>query len=201
MLVLAKIDWQAVAAVIGGIGLVVSLVVASLALWTAKSAKAQAKAAQAQADAAAKQTEIAEREHMRATEPRLRVGRESDGSARISDPVPKIWVMDGPPPPPSDRLRIEIENLRDAAADIDEVRINDYPAEPQEAGCEKGKPAKADFAASLFTADREPHEILVLYHARDSGHLGVMEATVERREGDLVVLGEKDEAVEQYPLR
>lgn len=63
----AAIDWQAILAAIGGLGVIVSLALGWIALQMARSAKTQA-------EASVKQAEIAEREHARATEPRLRVG-------------------------------------------------------------------------------------------------------------------------------
>jgi hypothetical protein len=190
-MIIAAIKWEAVVALASGVGVIISLVVAWTARSTAAAAKAQAEAAEAQADAAVKQAEIAERTHALATEPRLRIGRLPDGSANVHDPVPLVYFGDGPITR-SDRLRIEIENLRDAAADIDEVRIGDYPADTYEAGVERGKPGKADFGAVYFTEDREPREILVLYHAPDTGRPGVLEATIERRDGSLIVVREKD---------
>lgn len=205
-MVIAAIQWEAVVAVASGIGVVISLGVAWMARSTATAAKAQAEAArvqaaaaEAQAEAAAKEVEIAERAHERATEPRLRIGRYPDGSAKVFDPTPILVIGDGPIER-SEWLKIEIENLRDAAADIDEVRVNDYPADVDDTRSENDNPASASFGAAYFSTNREPHEILVLYHARDTGLPGVLEATIKRLDGDLVVVREKDEATD-HPVK
>jgi hypothetical protein len=181
-MITAAIKWEAVVAVASGVGVIISLVVAWTAHSTATTAKAQAEAAEAQAEAAARQTEIAEREHARATEPRLRIARYPDGGAAIHDRVPSV-VVGGDEIEPPNWLRLEIENIRSASADIDQVLVNDQRSDLRVAGCEKDSPAKADIGVEHLDPERGSHKVIVRYHARDTGQPAILTATVRRTVG------------------
>jgi hypothetical protein len=187
-MLLAAIEWQEVAAVLGGIGL-------SVSLWAAFTARNMAKLAKVQAEAASRQAVVAEGAHARATEPRLRIARYPDGSAKIHDPLPIVVIGDGPIEH-SDWLRIEIENLRDAAADIDQVHVNEHRAVTEKASCEKRDPAKADIKVEHLDPNRGPHEIEVRYHDRDSGAPRFLKAILRRDADGWCVESERDQAAD-----
>ncbi|MDX6590613.1 MAG: hypothetical protein QOI84_1887 [Solirubrobacterales bacterium] len=126
-----------------------------------------------------KQAEIAEREHVRATEPHLRLARSADGSAMIEGAHPLVWFSDGPLPKDKD-LVVHIQNLRDAGADLHDVILNGVGGEIREAGCEKGKDGSAVFPVGFF---EDANELTALYKARDSGLRGKARSHVRARAG------------------
>jgi hypothetical protein len=104
--------------------------------------------------------------------------------------MPFVWIGDGPPRE-IEWFKIEVENLRDAAADIQKVRVNGQPADVRETSCEKDGPGWAHISAGHMAAEQSPYEIVVVYRARDSGRGGELRATVELRDGNYVVTGEE----------